>query len=331
MWNNIQFANELFLWGLLIVPLLITLYIYRQKGGYSSLRLSSLNALTNAPVSWKNYFRHLPFILRIIGISGLIVVLARPQSTSSWENIETEGIDIVLALDISGSMLAEDFKPNRLEASKDVAMEFIAGRPNDRMGLVVFSGESFTQCPLTTDHAVLMNLFKDIKSGMIEDGTAIGLGLANAVSRLKDSKAKSKVIILLTDGVNNQGEIAPATAAEIAKTFGIRVYTVGVGSLGTAPYPFRTSFGVQYQNIEVKIDEEVLQEIAKMTDGRYFRATNNQKLKDIYQEIDELEKSKIEVREFSRKTEEYLKWAIIAGLVLLLEALLRITIFKNNP
>ncbi len=331
MWNNFQFADKAFLWGLIIVPFLIGLYIYRQKRGYSSLRLSSLNALSNAPVSWKNYFRHLPFILRIIGISGLIIVLARPQSTSSWENIETEGIDIVLALDISGSMLAEDFKPNRLEASKDVAMEFIAGRPNDRMGLVVFSGESFTQCPLTTDHAVLMNLFKDIKSGMIEDGTAIGLGLANAVSRLKDSKAKSKVIILLTDGVNNQGEIAPVTAAEIAETFGIRVYTVGVGSLGTAPYPFKTSYGVQYQNIEVKIDEEVLQEIARMTDGRYFRATNNQKLKDIYQEIDALEKSKIEVREFSRKTEEYLRWAIIAGLILLLEALLRITLFKNNP
>ena len=331
MFNNIQFGNEVFLWGLTIIPILIGLYIYRQKKGYSSLRLSSLNALSDAPVSWKNYFRHLPFLLRIVAISCLIVVLARPQSTSSWENIETEGIDIVLALDISGSMLAEDFKPNRLEASKNVAMEFIAGRPDDRMGLVVFSGESFTQCPLTTDHAVLMNLFQDIKSGMIEDGTAIGLGLANAVSRLKDSKAKSKVIILLTDGVNNQGEVAPITAAEIAETFDIRVYTVGVGSLGTAPYPFRTSYGVQYQNIEVKIDEEVLQQIASMTNGKYFRATDNQKLKDIYQEIDELEKSKIEVREFSRKTEEYLLWALIAGLILFSEALLRITLFKHNP
>jgi Ca-activated chloride channel family protein len=210
-------------------------------------------------------------------------------------------------------------------------MEFIAGRPDDRMGLVVFSGESFTQCPLTTDHAVMMNLFQDIKSGMIEDGTAIGLGLANAVSRLKDSKAKSKVVILLTDGVNNQGEIAPLTAAQIAQTFGIRVYTVGVGTLGTAPYPFKTAFGVQYQNIDVKIDEEVLQEIARMTEGRYFRATNNQKLKEIYQEIDQLEKSKIEVREYSRKTEEYLPWAVLAGLILLIELLLRITIFKNNP
>lgn len=331
MLNNIQFANEPYLWALLILPFLIALYIYRQKKGYSSLRLSSLNALTNAPKSWKNYLRHFPFFLRILGISALILALARPQSTSSWENIATEGIDIVLALDISGSMLAEDFKPNRLEASKDVAMEFIAGRPDDRVGLVVFSGESFTQCPLTTDHAVLMNLFQDIKSGMIEDGTAIGLGLANAVSRLKDSKARSKVIILLTDGVNNQGEIAPVTAAEIAETFNIRVYTVGVGTIGTAPYPFRTSFGVQYQNIEVKIDEEVLQEIANMTDGKYFRATNNQKLKEIYQEIDKLEKSKIEVREFSRKTEEYLFWAILAGLLLMFEAILRITIFKNNP
>lgn len=331
MMDNIKFANEIYLWGLIIIPLLIALYVYRQRSGYSSLRLASLNALSKAPVSWKNYFRHLLFILRIAALSVLIIALARPQSTSSWENIETEGIDIVLALDISGSMLAEDFKPNRLEASKDVAMEFIAGRPDDRMGLVVFSGESFTQCPLTTDHAVLMNLFQDIKSGMIEDGTAIGLGLANAVSRLKDSNARSKVIILLTDGVNNQGEIAPVTAAEIAETFGIRVYTVGVGTIGTAPYPFKTAYGVQYQNIEVKIDEEVLQQIAEMTDGKYFRATNNQKLKEIYQEIDALEKSKIEVREFSRKSEEYLIWAVIAGLALLLEALLRITIFKNNP
>ncbi len=331
MLNNISFANEIFLWGLIIIPFLIALYIYRQNKGYSSLRLSSLVALSTAPSSWKYYLRHIPFIFRILSISALIVVLARPQSTSSWENIATEGIDIVLALDISGSMLAEDFKPNRLEASKDVAMEFIAGRPDDRMGLVVFSAESFTQCPLTTDHAVLMNLFQDIKSGMIKDGTAIGLGLANAVSRLKDSKAKSKVIILLTDGVNNQGEIAPVTAAQIAETFNIRVYTVGVGTLGTAPYPFKTSFGVQYQNIEVKIDEEVLQDIASMTYGKYFRATNNQKLKEIYQEIDKLEKSKMEVREFSRKTEEYLLWAAIAILILLLEAVLRVTILKNNP
>jgi Ca-activated chloride channel family protein len=331
MLNNIQFADEYFLWGFILIPLLFTIYIFRQKKGYSSLRLSTLNALAEAPRSWKNYLRHLPFIFRIFGISALILVMARPQSTSSWENVATEGIDIVLALDISGSMLAEDFKPNRLEASKDVAMEFIAGRPDDRMGLVVFSAESFTQCPLTTDHAVLMNLFQDIKSGMIKDGTAIGLGLANAVSRLKDSKAKSKVVILLTDGVNNQGEIAPITAAEIAQTFNIRVYTVGVGTIGTAPYPFKTAFGVQYQNIEVKIDEGVLQEIANMTDGRYFRATNNQKLKEIYQQIDELEKSKIEVREFSRKTEEYLLWALIAGLFLLFEAVLRVTFFKNNP
>jgi len=331
MLSDINFANEGFLWGLLIIPLLAILYVYRQKRGYSSLRLSSLYPLNEAPRSWKYYFRHLPFILRIAALSLLILVLARPQSTSSWENIETEGIDIVLALDISGSMLAEDFKPNRLEASKDVAMEFIAGRPNDRMGLVVFSGESFTQCPLTTDHAVLMNLFQDIKSGMIEDGTAIGLGLANSVSRLKDSEAISKVIILLTDGVNNQGEIAPLTAAEIAETFGIRVYTVGVGSRGTAPYPFKTAFGVQYQNIEVKIDEEVLQQIADMTDGKYFRATDNQKLKEIYEEIDALEKSKIEVKEISRKTEEYHLWALIAGLVLLFEALLRTTLLKNNP
>ena len=331
MFNNLGFGNEHFLWGLLIVPIIITLYVLRQKKAYSTIRLSSLSAFEKAPVSWKYYLRHLPFALRMLAISALVVVIARPQSSSSWEDVATEGIDIVLALDISGSMLAEDFKPNRLEASKDVAMEFISGRPDDRMGLVVFSGESFTQCPLTTDHAVLMNLFQDIKSGMIEDGTAIGLGLANAVSRLKDSMAKSKVIILLTDGVNNQGESAPVTAAEIAESFNIRVYTVGVGTIGSAPYPFRTAYGVQYQNVEVKIDEEVLRSIADRTGGRYFRATNNQKLKEIYQEIDQLEKSKVEVREFSRKSEEYLLWGIIAGILLLLEALLRITVFKYNP
>jgi Ca-activated chloride channel homolog len=228
-------------------------------------------------------------------------------------------------------MLAEDFKPNRISAAKDVAIEFVSGRPDDRMGLVVFSGESFTQCPLTTDHAVLINLFKDIKSGMIEDGTAIGLGLANAITRLKDSKAKSKVIILLTDGVNNQGEIDPITAAEIAKTFGIRVYTVGVGTMGTAPYPVQTPFGVKYQDMEVKIDEEGLAQIAQMTDGKYFRATNNKKLAEIYTEIDQLEKSKIEVKEYSKKQEEYFLFALAAALFILLEVLLRNTYLRTVP
>jgi Ca-activated chloride channel family protein len=314
-----------------MIPLMVGWYIFRQLKNTPTIQISGIQPFKGSPVSWKNYVRHLPFFLRQAVFGLLILVVARPQSSSSWENVTTEGIDIILVVDISGSMLAEDFKPNRLEASKSVATEFIAGRPDDRMGLVVFSGESFTQCPLTTDHAVLMNLFQGIQSGIIEDGTAIGLGLATSVSRLKDSDAKSKVIILLTDGMNNRGEIAPITAAEIAKTFGIRVYTIGVGSPGTAPYPFRTQFGIQYQNVKVEIDEGVLQEIASMTGGKYFRATNNQKLKEIYQEIDKMEKSRIDVKEINTKTEEYQRFLFLALLLLLIEIGLRLTFFKRNP
>jgi Ca-activated chloride channel family protein len=261
----------------------------------------------------------------------LIVVLARPQSTNHWEDETVEGIDIVLALDISGSMLAGDFSPNRIEASKDVASEFVSARPNDRMGIVLFGGESFTQCPLTTDHAVLINLLHDVKVGVIEDqSTAIGLGLANAVKRLKDSKAKSRVVILVTDGVNNAGSVDPLTAAEIARTFGIRVYTIGVGTIGTAPFPVMDMFGnIVYQQVEVQIDEAMLKQISLMTNGAYFRATNNQKLKEIYKEIDKLEKSKIDVKQYSRKYEEYRIFAIGALILLLLEILLRTTILRS--
>lgn len=328
---DITFANPKWLYLLVLILPIIAYYIFRQMNANASVQLSSLKGFKGATNNLKSYLRHLLFVFRILAITLLIIVLARPQSTNRWENQSTEGIDIILSLDISSSMLAEDFKPNRISAAKDVAVEFVSGRPDDRIGLVVFSGESFTQCPLTTDHAVLINLFKDIKSGMIEDGTAIGLGLANAVSRLKDSKAKSKVIILLTDGVNNQGEIDPLTAAEIAKTFGIRVYTIGVGTMGTAPYPVQTAFGVQYQNMEVKIDEDVLTQIAQMTDGKYFRATNNQKLVEIYKEIDALEKSKIEVKQYSKKQEEYLFFALAAALLLLLEILLRNTYLRTVP
>ena len=267
----------------------------------------------------------------MVAVALLIVILARPQSTNSWSNSSTEGIDIMLAMDISGSMLAQDLKPNRLEAAKDVAASFINGRPNDNIGLVVFSAESFTQCPLTTDHTVLLNLFKDIQSGMIQDGTAIGLGLANAVSRIKDGHAKSKVIILLTDGSNNAGEIAPVTAAEIAKTFGVRVYTIGVGTKGMAPYPFQTAFGVQYQNIPVEIDEATLKQIASTTGGQYFRATDNASLKEIYSEIDQMEKTKISVQEYSKKQEEYKNWALLVFALLLVEILLRNTLLRNIP
>lgn len=326
------FANPNYLYLLLLLIPLVAWYIYKLRKSQASLQVSSAEAF-EAPgtTSWRVYLRHVPFVLRMVAIAVLIVVLARPQSTNSWQNSTTEGIDIVMAIDISTSMLAEDLKPNRLEAAKDVAASFINGRPNDNIGLVVFAAESFTQCPLTTDHGVLLNLFKDIQPGIIQDGTAIGVGLANAVSRIKDSQAKSKVIILLTDGVNNTGQVAPVTAAEIAKTFGIRVYTIGVGTQGEAPYPIPTAFGVQYQNIPVEIDEQVLKQIASTTGGQYFRATDNASLKEIYSEIDQMEKTKISVQEFSKKQEEYKNWALLAFVLLLVEVLLRNTVLRNIP
>jgi len=326
------FANPTYLYLLLLLIPLIGWYIYKLRKTQASLQVSASDPFDLPQAkSWKVYLRHVPFILRMAIIALLIVVLARPQSTNSWQNSSTEGIDIMLALDISTSMRAEDLKPNRLEAAKDVAASFINGRPNDNIGLVVFAGESFTQCPLTTDHTVLLNLFKDIQMGMIEDGTAIGLGLANAVSRIKDSQAISKVIILLTDGVNNMGEIAPVTAAEIAKTFGIRVYTIGVGTQGTAPYPFQTPLGMQYRNIPVEIDEPVLKQISAITGAQYFRATDNASLKAIYSEIDQLEKTKISVQQFSKKQEEYKMLAIWIFILLLFEILLRNTLLRNIP
>lgn len=326
------FANPTYLYLLLLLVPLIGWYIYKLHKSQASLQVSSSEAFQlPGTSSWKVYMRHLPFVLRMLAIALLIVVLARPQSTNSWQNSSTEGIDIVMAMDISTSMLAEDLKPNRLEAAKDVAASFINGRQNDNIGLVVFAAESFTQCPLTIDHGVLLNLFKDIQPGIIQDGTAIGLGLANAVSRIKDSQAKSKVIILLTDGVNNTGVIAPVTAAEIAKTFGIRVYTIGVGTQGEAPYPIPTAFGVQYQNVPVEIDEQVLKQIASTTGGQYFRATDNSSLKEIYSEIDQLEKTKISVQEFSKKQEEYKNWALLVFALLLIEVLLRNTVLRNIP
>lgn len=275
--------------------------------------------------------RHVLFALEVLAIVLLVVALARPQSSNSWQTYTSEGIDIVLALDVSGSMLARDFTPDRLEAAKEVATKFILERPQDKIGLVIFAGESFTQCPLTTDQAVLVNLLRDVKSGMIEDGTAIGLGLANAVNRLKDSPAKSKVVILLTDGVNNRGAVAPATAAELARTYGIRVYTIGVGTYGEAPYPVPTPFGVQLQNVPVEIDEEVLQQIAALTGGKYFRATDNDKLKQIYQEIDQLEKSKIEVKHFSKKNEQYFVFGLAGLCLLIVQVLLRYTLLRKIP
>ncbi|MGV8826772.1 MAG: vWA domain-containing protein [Breznakibacter sp.] len=329
--SHITFLHPGYFFLLLLIPAYVAWYVWKQKGLQASLQVSSLKALSNVQPSVRGRLRHILVALRMLALSAIMVVLARPQSTNKFRNETTEGIDIVMALDISGSMLAEDFKPNRLEAAKEVAASFVAGRPNDNIGLVIFAAESFTQCPLTTDHAVLINLFRDIRTGMLEDGTAIGLGLATAVSRIKESQAKSKVIILLTDGVNNRGEIAPITAAEIAQTFGVRVYTIGVGTLGSAPYPVETVFGKQYQEVEVKIDEELLQNIAQLTGGAYFRATDNNKLKEIYQQIDQLEKTKIDVREYSKRSEEYLPFALLAALFLLAEILLRNTVFRNLP
>ncbi len=329
--SHITFANRDFLYLLLVLVPMVIWYILKQRTSQASLQISTIEGFEKNPKTYKHYLRPILFAFRIIGLAFLILAFARPQSTDKWQNVITEGIDIILAVDISSSMLARDFKPNRLEASKNVAVEFISGRPNDRIGLVVFSGESFTQCPLTTDHAVLINLFRDIESGMIEDGTAIGMGLATSINRLKDSKAISKVAILLTDGVNNMGDIAPLTAAEIAKTFGVRVYTVGVGTKGMAPYPVQTLYGIQYQNMPVQIDEEMLKEIAQMTNGRYFRATNNKKLIEIYKEIDQLEKSKIDVKEYSKKQEEYFPFVLLAGILILSELLIRNTILRNIP
>ena len=326
--NNYLFINPEYFY-LLIIPVVYSIwYFFKRRNINSEILFSNLGSL-NKTKTLKNRLRDLPQIFNILAICLLIIALARPQSSTNWEESTTEGIDIVLSMDISGSMLAEDLKPNRLEASKDVAVDFISKRINDRIGLVIFSGESFTQCPLTTDHNVLINLFKDVKSGMVEDGTAIGMGLATAVNRLKDSDAISKIIILLTDGVNNKGVVAPFTAAEIAKQFGIRVYTIGVGTEGYAPYPFQTPFGVQYQDVEVQIDEETLQNIATVTDGKYFRATNNSKLKEIYKDIDKLEKSKIEVTEFHKRSEEFSNFAIPAFIILLFGFILEKTYLKQ--
>lgn len=327
------FANPSYIYLLLLLIPLIGWYFWKMRKSQASVEMSSSQAFdVPKAVTAKVYLRHVPFVLRMIAIALVIVILARPQSTNSWQNSSTEGIDIMMAIDISSSMLAQDLRPNRLEAAKNVAAAFINGRPNDNIGLVVFSAESFTQCPLTTDHAILLNLFKNIQSGMIEDGTAIGLGLANAVSRIKDSQAKSKVIILLTDGSNNRGEIAPVTAAEIAKTFGIRVYTIGVGTKGEAPYPFRLPGGmIQTQMIPVDIDEPTLKQIATTTGGQYFRATDNASLKEIYSEIDQMEKTKISVREYSKKQEEYKNIALLLLALLLLELLLKHTLLKKIP
>ena len=328
---KLHFADPEYLWLLLLLPAVIAWYWYRLRHFSVPLQMSSTAVFRKYTPGWKHYARYGLFALRMLVVTLLILTLARPQTNMNRQDISVEGIDIMLATDISSTMLAEDLRPNRLEAAKEVAVEFINSRPDDRIGLVVFSGESFTQCPLTSNHAMLINLYKEIGFGMIDDGTAIGDGLATAVNRLKESKAKSKVIILLTDGINNMGSIDPQSAAEIAELYGIRIYTIGAGTMGTALMPVRTQFGTQYQRMEVQIDEALLKKISALTNGKYFRATNKQKLEEVYKEIDRLEKSKIDVTEFRKKKEEFLPLVLLAFIFIGLEMLLRYLYLKNIP
>lgn len=330
------FANSAYLLLMLLVIPCVLWYVLRGSKRRAAMSVPTLSMYGGMRKSWKYYLIHVPFILDMVAIVLLSLILARPQTTDRWQDTEIEGIDIMLAVDVSTSMLAEDLKPNRIEAAKQVASEFINGRPNDNIGLTIFAGEAFTQCPMTVDHAVLLNMFQNVSSdiaakGIIEDGTAIGMGLANAISRLKDSQAKSKVIILLTDGSNNRGEVSPMTAAEMAKSFGIRVYTIGVGTNGTAPYPVQGAFGKQYVNVAVEIDENVLRQIAQTANGQYYRATSNSKLKEVYEEIDKLERTKLQVKEFSKNQEEYQPLALALLLSLLLSILLKQTVLRTIP
>ena len=323
------FANPEYLFLLLLLLPIVGWYIYELRNSDASVQVSDTRVLAAQPKSIRIWLLHVPFVLRIAVITRISIALARPQSTNKWSSQSTEGIDIMMALDISGTMLAEDLRPNRLEAAKKVASDFVIARPNDQIGLVVFAGESFTQCPLTTDHAVLVNLFKSVEYGMVEDGTAIGLGLANAVNRMKDSETKSKVIILLTDGSNNRGDIDPQTAAEIAKTYGIRVYTIGVGSYGQARVPVQTPIGKQYITMDNEFDETTLRSIAETTGGQYFRAKDNTSLKAIYDQIDQMEKTKLRVREFSKHTENFMPFLYAALICLLLELIIRYFVLRT--
>lgn len=327
--------KEYLLLLLLLIPYLLWYILYRKRSE-PTFTMSDTYAYNSIKKSWRMRILHLPVFLRIVTFICIVIILARPQTHNSWGNKSVEGIDIMLAMDVSTSMLAEDLKPNRMEAAKKVAAEFISDRANDNIGLTIFAGEAFTQCPMTTDHASLLNLLQGVRTdiasrGLIADGTAVGMGLANAVSRLKESKAKSKVIILLTDGSNNMGDISPLTAAQIAKSLGIRVYTIGVGTNTVAPYPVMVGGTTQYVNVPAEIDTKTLKDIAQSTDGGFYRATNNAELKEIYNDIDRLEKTKMAVKKFSKRYEAYEPFALIAILSLLLEILLRLTILRRIP
>jgi Ca-activated chloride channel homolog len=332
IFNDITFAAFHYVWLFLIIPIVIAFWWWRKNQMQAEIKFSDRGLIQQLPKGWKVRLRWLPYFFRLLAISGLIVVLMRPQSRSSWKETKTEGIDIVLAIDISYSMLAKDFKPNRLEVAKELAIDFINERPNDRIGLVIFSGEAFTSCPLTTDHTILSNLLRDLQPGQLESGTAIGSGLATAVARIKDSKAKSKVIILLTDGVSNAGEIAPVTAGEIAKTFGIRTYSIGIGSYGKAltPVVVNQLGNLEYDYVNVEIDEPTMKKISALTNGKYFRAADKKSLGNTLKEIDRMEKSFISEKNFTNKSERYLPFALLAIVCFLLEFLFREFLFRNT-
>lgn len=327
-----QLAHPTYLWlFLLFIPLIIW-YIKKQRDAHPALEVSSVMPYAALPRSYKEYLKHVLFFLRLCVIGCLIIILARPQSRDSWRTSSTEGTDIIVALDISSSMLARDFQPDRLEAAKAVATKFVSGRESDNIGVVIFAGESFTAVPMTTDRAVLANYINDIKMEMLEDGTAIGDGLATSINRIKDGKAKSKSIILLTDGSNNTGVVAPSTAAEIAKKYGIRVYTIGVGRNGNAPYPQQNMFGrIEYVTMPVVIDENTLKNIASITGGKYFRATDNNVLSQIFEEIDKLEKTEMDIKHFSHTEDNYMSWAWLAFALITAELLLRHTVLRSIP
>ena len=332
----IEFQNPWsFVLLIVIIPYIIW-YVFRNNQCAPVLKIFSVESLEKAPKTWRTLLVHAPFILNIMIWTAVVAALARPQTANSWKNHSVEGIDIMLCMDVSTSMLSEDLKPNRVQAARNVAIDFINGRPDDNIGLTVFAGEAYTQCPMTTDHAVLLNLLNGIdcnmaESGKLEDGTAIGMGLANAITRLKDSKAKSKVIILLTDGTNNRGEISPNTAADIAKSFGIRVYTIAVGTNGTAPYPMMVAGHKEYVNMPVEIDTKTLSQISVKTDGEFYRATNTEKLRQVYREIDKLEKTKMKVKHYSKRYEAYQMFVWIAVVLAFVEILLRSTVLKRIP
>ena len=326
------FLHPHLLWLLLLLPVLLLIYVLWRRKQQASLRMPSLHFLDGVGGGVRVYLRHSVFALRLLALGLIIIALARPQSSSSWSEDQVEGIDIMLTMDISTSMLAMDFQPNRVEAAKEVVMRFVANRPNDNIGLVVFAGESFTACPLTQDHATLINRLRSMTPGIIEDQTAIGSGIATAIGRLKESKAKSKVIILLTDGANNTGNISPKMAADLAKTFGISIYTIGVGSgAGEAPYPIETPFGTVVRNMPVDLDEPTMRQIAEISGGAYFRATDNESLSAIYKKIDQLEKTKLSTRNYHTTYEEFFIFVLVAALLLLIEFVLRSTLFRTNP